>query len=360
MKIKRVIAGIMAVCLMGTVLPSVERVLDNAVITASAVEYTYGTHEQFTYKNYGDHIVISDCDESAIEVVIPPEIEGLPVISIGTSAFFDCSGLTSVTIPNSVTSIELAAFYKCYGLTSIEIPDSVTSIERSAFSGCSGLTSITILNPECKIDDSKYTISETATIYGYENSTAQTYAERYGKSFESLDGTLVTTTTVTTVTTTTTVSSGDLKIIPESVIMDSGDKNKLLLIGAENMSDVSWTSENTSVVSVSSDGVITANGTGKAVIYALYKNNVASCVVTVEDEKSTLYGDANCDGRVTIADATAIVQAIGNPDEYALSEQGEKNADCYNTGDGVTGKDANAIQMLEAGLIESLDEVSNI
>lgn len=315
MKIKRVIAGIMAVCLMGTVLPSVERVLDNAVITASAVEYTYGTHEQFTYKNYGDHIVISDCDESAIEVVIPPEIEGLPVISIGTSAFFDCSGLTSITI----------------------------------------------LNPECKIDDSKYTISETATIYGYENSTAQTYAERYGKSFESLDGTPVTTTTTTTaITTTTTVSSGDLKIIPESVIMDSGDKNKLLLIGVENMSDVLWTSENTSVVSVSSDGVITANGTGKAVIYALYKNNVASCVVTVEDEKSTLYGDANCDGRVTIADATAIVQAIGNPDEYALSEQGEKNADCYNTGDGVTGKDANAIQMLEAGLIESLDEVSNI
>lgn len=74
----------------------------------------------------------------------------------------------------------------------------------------------------------------------------------------------------------------------------------------------------------------------------------------VLDESVTLCGDANLDGLVTIADATAIVQAIGNPDEYALSEQGERNADCFNTGDGVTGKDALAIQLLESELIDSL------
>ena len=67
-----------------------------------------------------------------------------------------------------------------------------------------------------------------------------------------------------------------------------------------------------------------------------------------------LIGDANCDGHVTIADATAIIQHLGNPDEYALSKQGEKNADCYNPGDGVTGKDANALQDLEAKLITKL------
>ncbi|MDE5854480.1 MAG: hypothetical protein K2H19_05395 [Ruminococcus sp.] len=70
----------------------------------------------------------------------------------------------------------------------------------------------------------------------------------------------------------------------------------------------------------------------------------------------TLLGDANCDGRLTIADATAIVQALGNHDEYALSAQGEKNADCFNIGDGVTGKDALSIQKLEAGIIKSLPE----
>ena len=59
-------------------------------------------------------------------------------------AFRICSGLTSVTIPNSVTSIGISAFEGCSGLTSIDIPNSVTSIGRWAFNDCSGLTSITI------------------------------------------------------------------------------------------------------------------------------------------------------------------------------------------------------------------------
>ena len=61
------------------------------------------------------------------------------VTSIGDFAFYNCSGLTSVTIPNSVTSIGDGTFYNCSGLTSITIPDSVTSIGKSAFEGCSKL-----------------------------------------------------------------------------------------------------------------------------------------------------------------------------------------------------------------------------
>ena len=64
--------------------------------------------------------------------------------SIGDWAFSGCSGLTNITIPDSVTSIGHCAFDRCSGLTSITIPDSVTSIGDWAFSGCSGLTSITI------------------------------------------------------------------------------------------------------------------------------------------------------------------------------------------------------------------------
>ena len=71
---------------------------------------------------------------------------GNSVTSIGEFAFSSCSGLTSVTIPNSVTSIGECAFCDCKGLTSVNIPNSVTSIGEFAFLGCSSLTSVTVPN----------------------------------------------------------------------------------------------------------------------------------------------------------------------------------------------------------------------
>ena len=71
---------------------------------------------------------------------------GNGVTSIGSSAFYECSRLTSVSIGNGVMSIGQGAFYGCSGLTSVSIPDSVTSIGYAAFSYCSGLTSVSIGN----------------------------------------------------------------------------------------------------------------------------------------------------------------------------------------------------------------------
>lgn len=75
------------------------------------------------------------------------------VKTIGDYAFRDCSGLTSITLPNTITSIGQYAFYNCTGLTSITIPSSVTSIDQGAFFCCSGLTQVNItdLNAWCKI-----------------------------------------------------------------------------------------------------------------------------------------------------------------------------------------------------------------
>ena len=423
MNMKKIIACVIACCIVGGVMPNVADIASNTVITASAVDdYTEGTYEQLTYKKYSDYVEISKCDKSATEVEIPAEIEGVPVTVIGSMAFNGCTGLTlieipnsvtsiwdwafkdctgltsvtipdsvttiwneafagctgltsvtipdsvtsigvnvfkdtlwleerrkenplvivnnilidgqtcsgdvvipdgvtnigqhafkstgltSVTIPDSVTSIGIYAFSGCTGLTSAKIPDSVTSIGVSAFSECTGLESITILNPECKISDSSMTITNSSqlipgenggkgtrvyifdgTIYGYENSTAQAYAEKYNRKFEPLGKAPETTSTSPVVATTTKPTTTTTK------------------------------------------PTTTTGGS---------------------DIKVTLLGDTNEDGSVDIADATAIVQHMGNPDEYGLTEQGKINADIVNKGDGVTGADAVVLQLLEAKKIK--------
>lgn len=74
--------------------------------------------------------------------------------------------------------------------------------------------------------------------------------------------------------------------------------------------------------------------------------------------KATLIGDANLDKKVTVADAVAILQSIANKDKFALDEEAAANADCFDPGDGVTAKDALAIQQLDAKAIDSLPAYS--
>lgn len=81
------------------------------------------------------------------------------VTSIGDRAFqgsFSGSGLTDITIPNSIISIGDYAFFRCSSLTSFTIPNSVTSIGRSAFNCCYSLTNITIPNSITSIRDSTF------------------------------------------------------------------------------------------------------------------------------------------------------------------------------------------------------------
>ena len=156
-------------------MPSVEKFTNNTIVTANAIDesetgYIEGTHESLTYTKWSTHISISSFNKSATEVVILSEIEGLPVTTIKNKAFYQYSYLTSVIIP-----------------------DNVTSIGNDEFVDCENLTSIKILNLECYIhnishyDDSyEKTIFDIITIYDYENSISQSYAEKFGNEFISL------------------------------------------------------------------------------------------------------------------------------------------------------------------------------
>ena len=93
------------------------------------------------------------------------------VTSIGAYVFADCTNLTSITIPDSITSIGECAFLQCTNLTSITIPDSVTSISVYAFGGCTSLTSITV-----DINNQHYA-SENGVLFNKNKTTLILYLE---------------------------------------------------------------------------------------------------------------------------------------------------------------------------------------
>jgi len=85
------------------------------------------------------------------------------VINIGTSAFFWCTKIDSITIPNSVKSIENRAFFQCEGLISLSFPNSVTHMGNEVCSFCKSLTSVTLSNSITKISNSTFFQCENLT-----------------------------------------------------------------------------------------------------------------------------------------------------------------------------------------------------
>lgn len=97
----------------------------------------------FTYVNHGDSIEITGFDNSVSDVVIPSEIEGLPVTAISVGAFY-LSTITSIEIPNTVTSIGEMAFLGCTSLKSVKLSTGVAKIDKNAFGSCSALQEIQV------------------------------------------------------------------------------------------------------------------------------------------------------------------------------------------------------------------------
>ena len=113
--------------------------------------YSHGFGLEFNEDKTGYILMrIGYCDDK--DIVIPPTYEGVPIIAIGDGVF-GTKEITSVTIPDTVTSIGEGAFFYCPNLTSVTIPDSVTSIGAYAFYNCENLKSVTIGNGVTRIEE---------------------------------------------------------------------------------------------------------------------------------------------------------------------------------------------------------------
>ena len=116
----------------------------NYVYYAYTIPNTDATDSSaFTYVNHGDSIEITGFDNSVSDVVIPSEIEGLPVTAISVGAFY-LSAITSIEVPDSVTSIGEMAFLGCTSLKTVKLSTGVAKIEKNAFGSCSALQEVQV------------------------------------------------------------------------------------------------------------------------------------------------------------------------------------------------------------------------
>ena len=112
-----------------------------------AINAAAATEGVYTYSVSGEEAKITKCSTSVSgELVIPNTLGGYPVTSIGSSAFYGCSSLQEIHIPEGVTAIGNRAFYNCRRLKKIIIPESITEISKTAFDKWSIVQNITNKN----------------------------------------------------------------------------------------------------------------------------------------------------------------------------------------------------------------------
>ncbi|MDE7226353.1 MAG: leucine-rich repeat protein, partial [Ruminococcus sp.] len=203
--------------------------------------------------------------------------------NITPSMFNNCYWLNEVILPETLETIDFAAFSYCESLESINIPYGVTEIGVNAFSGCKNLVSVTIPDSVEKIGD---------------------YA------FDSCD------------------------ILEEITIPDS----------VQNIGDCTF------LYCWNLKKITMPEHLKECIDRQKFYNSDIEIIFTPENSAkimtATLADDSNCDGELTVADATLILQYLGNSDKYRISEQGAVNADIAGGNDGISALDALQIQKI--------------
>jgi len=141
--------------------------ITRVIIPDGVVRINDGYNNQYSGRTIGGFDArgaFSNCT-SLTRVTIPNS-----VTLIGNDAFADCTSLASITIPNSVTAIGGSTFYRCSNLASVTIPNSVTAIWEGAFFGCFKLTNITIPNSVTVIGYDSFNLCTSLTSVTIPNS----------------------------------------------------------------------------------------------------------------------------------------------------------------------------------------------
>lgn len=229
---KKVFAMVLCSVVAGGTMLTLPAVNLSVGMTASAAENLVEGEYEYSL-NSNDTVVIQKYHGNGGTVSVPETIDGKNVVSIGWNAFKDCTGLTSIILPDTVTFINSSAFrgctglqelklsknlrnigisafsgctgltqiqfpehvetigegsfIKCTGLTTLAIPNSVTTIDNTAFAFCTGLKSIMIPDSVTKIGDSVFVgCSNLKMIYGVKGSYAEEYANKNNIAFSEL------------------------------------------------------------------------------------------------------------------------------------------------------------------------------
>ena len=145
---------------------------------------------EFEFTPDNTAVIVTNYKGTAADVTIPSCYKGKPVTAINNAAFPN-SAVTSVTIPDSVTSIPDAAFVNCSQLTNISIPNSVTYIGFSAFDGCASLKSITLPSSLRTIGNSAFADCPSLMTVTYPGSKTQWDAITKGSNNDVLENNLI-------------------------------------------------------------------------------------------------------------------------------------------------------------------------
>ena len=389
---RKIIAGIMAFCMSGSIFPVYNSNISGYSLTANAEETI--TEGELTFTVYDNYAEVTGCSKSAKgEIIIPESVNGLPVTAIAYGAFAENENITSVIIPEGVVYIWEKAFYGCTSLESVIIPKSAEQISWEAFYGCTSLESVTIPenvqeiigcafegtpwlenkrkeNPLVIVNnvliDGRKCVGDIIIPDGVEKITAFAFSDcnaitsvvipdsvteiwadafdnctaletvKIGKGIEY----------ITAAAFFNTPSTIDITILnPDCNFPKLGIKRE---ISDSELSEKYWKPQGT----IRSYSGSTAEEYVKSLPEAMW--NFVS-LGTAPEKSDIIYGDANLDGKVSISDSVMILQYVSNAEKYPLSNQAMLNADVYGN-DGVTARDAFSIEKYDAGILTSLPE----